>query len=48
MDVDVAWRVQAPKTSLKASQIETGVGNKEALGVEGYDLLRFDSPVWRT
>lgn len=35
-----------PKTSLKGGQVDSGIGNKEALGVAGYDLLRYDSPVW--
>ena len=42
------YAVETPKTSLKRSSIESGVGNKEALGVDGYDLLRYDSPIWRT
>lgn len=40
--------VPAPKTTLKKSSIESGVGNKQALGVDGYDLLRYDSPIWRS
>jgi len=35
----------APKTKIKGA-IESGIGNKNAMGVDGYDLLRFDSPVW--
>eukprot|EP00281_Chroomonas_sp_CCMP1168_P030023 CAMPEP_0206242000 /NCGR_PEP_ID=MMETSP0047_2-20121206/16815_1 /ASSEMBLY_ACC=CAM_ASM_000192 /TAXON_ID=195065 /ORGANISM="Chroomonas mesostigmatica_cf, Strain CCMP1168" /LENGTH=307 /DNA_ID=CAMNT_0053666973 /DNA_START=23 /DNA_END=943 /DNA_ORIENTATION=- len=36
----------APKTSLKSSSVDSEIGNMQALGIAGYDLLRYDSPVW--